>query len=60
MSYTYTYILDTLTTVKLADSKDEVSAVAHVVANKFDKLHEDVRNELLLKLADMHTGYVYK
>jgi hypothetical protein len=35
----------------LADSKDAASAVAHVVADNFDKLHEDVRNELLQKLA---------
>jgi hypothetical protein len=35
----------------LADSKDAASVVAHVVADNFDKLREDVRNELLLKLA---------
>jgi hypothetical protein len=44
----------------LADSKDAAFAVAHVVADNFDKLHEDVRNELLLKLADVHAGYVYE
>jgi hypothetical protein len=35
----------------LADSEDAASVVAHVVPDKFDKLREDVRNELLLKLA---------
>jgi hypothetical protein len=35
----------------LADSEDAASVVAHVVPDNFDKLHEDVRNELLLKLA---------
>jgi hypothetical protein len=35
----------------LADSKDAAFAVAHVIADSFDKLREDVRNELLLKLA---------
>jgi hypothetical protein len=54
------YTPDTLTTVMLADSKDAASAVAHVVADSFDKLYEDFRNELLLKLANVHAGYVYE
>jgi hypothetical protein len=44
----------------LADSKDAASAINHVVADNFDKLYEDVGNELLLKLADVHAGYVYE
>ena len=44
----------------LADGKDAASVVAHVIADSFDKLHEDVRNELPLKLADMHAGYVHE
>jgi len=44
----------------LADSKDASSVVAHVVADSFDKLYEDFGNELLLKLADVHAGYVYE
>ena len=35
----------------LADSKDVASVVAHVVADNFDKLRENVRNESLAKLA---------
>jgi hypothetical protein len=34
----------------LAHSKDAASIVAHIVADNFDKLREDVRNELVLKL----------
>ncbi|MGB6628892.1 MAG: hypothetical protein WBE61_12245 [Nitrososphaeraceae archaeon] len=56
----HTYIPDRLTTVMLADGKDAASAVAHVIADSFDKLYEDFRNELLLKLADVHAGYVYE
>jgi len=44
----------------LADSKDASSVVAHVVDDSFDKLYEDFGNELLLKLADVHAGYVYE
>jgi hypothetical protein len=44
----------------LAHSKDSAFAVAHVGADNSDKLYEDVRNELLLKLADVHAGYVYE
>jgi hypothetical protein len=43
-----------------ADSKDAASIVAHVVADNFDKLREEVRNELLLKVVDVHFGYVYE
>jgi hypothetical protein len=44
----------------LAGGKDVASAVAHVIADGFDKPSEDFRNELLLKLADLHAGYVYE
>jgi hypothetical protein len=35
---------------KIADNKDAVEHVAYAVASNFDKLPENVRNELLRKL----------